>query len=90
MKNQHEPMLKAFARQFLENSETKPNFSNDAFVDGMLIFNTVLMDKLFDNNTDLKLKAKCKTAEQCGKDLRELIKKYTGLDSHELAKNYGK
>lgn len=76
--NPYEPILEEIANAFLETAEQKPNFSNDALMDATLIFQTVLMDKLFD------FKPTIEDAQNCGNDLRKLIVKYTGLDPHEL------
>lgn len=82
--NPYEPILKEIADGFLETAEQKPNFSNNALMDATLIFQTVLMDKLFDFKPTLE------DDENCGNDLRKLIIKYTGLDTVELVKNYKK
>lgn len=89
--NPYEPILKEIASGMLENYEQKPNFTNDAFIDATLIFQTVLFDKIHDLQQEEKMKLKygLEMAESCGNDLRKLIKTYTDLDTHELVKNYG-
>lgn len=79
--NPYEPILKEIADGFLETAEQKPNFLNDAFLDCVFIFQTALLDKLFEHNASPEI------AENCGNDLRKLIIKYTGLDPHELCKS---
>jgi len=90
--NPYEPILKEIAAGLLENAEHKPNFSNDALLDALLIFQTVLFDKVHDLQTDEKMKLKygLQMAESLGNELRKLIHTYTGLDTHELVENYGK
>lgn len=67
-----------------KGNENKPNYSNRDFMNALIIFQTALMDKMYDNqdydkmNTDDRLK----TAESCGLELRKLIHTYTGLDTH--------
>lgn len=92
MNNPYEPILKEVANGMLETAEIKPNFSNDALLDALLIFQTVLFDKIHDLQTDEKMKLKygLEMAESCGKDLCKLIHTYTGLDTFELVENYGK
>jgi len=50
-----------------------------------------LYDKVKDNSLDYNsLEYQEFIAKRAGEDLRELILKNTGLDTHELTKNYGK
>jgi hypothetical protein len=74
----------------LETAEIKPNFSNNALLDATLIFQTVLMDKIHDNMQEscFTQNDQLKMAESAGNELRKLIHTYTGLDTHELVKNY--
>jgi len=88
--NQYEPILKELAAGMLETAEIKPNFSNDAFIDSILIFQTVFTDKIFDcmqedgsSNDD-----QIKMIQASGNELRKLIHTFTGLDTHELVKEY--
>ena len=89
--NSYEPILKEIASGLIAKAEIKPNFSNDALLDATLIFQTVLFDKVHDLQTDEKMKLKygLEMAESLGNELRKLIHTYTGLDAHELVKNYG-
>ena len=84
MKNPYEPILKEIAIGLLETAETKQNFSNDALVDALLIFQTVLFDKAFDNGINEE------AATKLGNELRKLIHTYTGLDTVKLVDDYGK
>jgi len=88
--NPYEKILKEVATGMLEVAEIKPNFSNDALLDATLIFQTVFMDKFYDKYKDYTLENKEYFAELSGKRLRKLIKDFTGLDTIELTKNYGK
>lgn len=91
MKNPYEPILKEVAIGMLESSHIKQNFSNDAFVDSALIFQTLLMNKLYENQEydRMPFLERCNMAEACGTELRKLIHTFTGLDTVELVKNYG-
>ena len=71
-----------------QNAEgaTKPNYSNRDFMNILLIFQTALMDKIYDNQDydKMDLKNRSEMANQCGMDLRKLIHTYTGLDTHKI------
>jgi len=90
--NPYEIILKEIATGMLETAEHKQNFSNDAFIDAFLIFQTVFADKVFDcmQEDGSSFDDQCKMIESAGKELRKLIHTYTGLDTIELVKNYGK
>lgn len=92
MKNPYEKILKEIALGMLETAEIKPNFSNDALVDALFIFQTVLFDKVHDLQVDenLKLKYGLEMAESLGNELRKMIHTYTGLETVKLVENYGK
>lgn len=89
MKNPYEPILKQIATRMLETAEIKPNYSNDAFMDAVLIFQSVLMDKLYDIYIDYPLELQEKRAQAAGEELRNFILKFTSLDTIELVNNYG-
>ena len=88
--NPYEPILKEIATGMLEVAEIKPNFSNDALIDAVLIFQTVFMDKLYDSWKEYNLEHQEFYAKRAGEKLRKLIIDFTNLDTHELTKNYGK
>ena len=69
-----------------EEGATKPNYSNRDFMNTLIIFQTALMDKMY-NNQDydkMDLKNRSEMAIQCGMELRKLIHTYTGLDTHKI------
>lgn len=90
MKNPYEPILKEVANGMLETAEFKQNFSNNAFIDAVLIFQTLLMDKLFDNQNfdNMPMAERYKMAEACGEQLRRLIHTFTGLETCKLIEDY--
>lgn len=90
--NRYEPILKEIAKGMLEVVEIKPNYSNDALIDVMLIFQTVFMDKMFDcqNYDNMSMEDRSNMVKKSGAELKKLVHTYTGLDTHELAKNYGR
>jgi hypothetical protein len=52
----------------------------------LLIFQTALMDKMFDNQDydNMDMESRRKMTIKCGKDLKKLIHTYTGLDTCRL------
>lgn len=67
-------------------NENKPNYSNRDFMNAVIIFQTALMDKMYDNQDydDMPVDERMKMATSCGLDLRKLIHTYTGLDIHKI------
>jgi hypothetical protein len=64
----------------------KPNYSNADFMNTILIFQTALMDKMFDNQDydKMDMENRSKMTTKCGEDLRKFIHTYTGLDTYKL------
>ena len=64
----------------------KPNYSKRDFFNTVIIFQTALMDKIYDNQDfdGMEMSDRGKMAESCGKELRKLIHTYTGLDTHKI------
>ena len=69
-----------------KGNENKPNYTNRQFMNAVIIFQTALMDKMYDNQDydDMDIENRYKMAESCGLDLRKLIHTYTGLDTHKF------
>ena len=65
-------------------NENKPNYTNRDFMNCLIIFQTALMDKMYDNQEydSMSLDDRIKMSESCGLELRKLIHTYTGLDTH--------
>ena len=82
----HERILEYIANDYLDQNGKKPNFTNRDFMNTIIIFQTALMDKLFDNqNYDkMDIENRMKMAEACGTDLRKFIHTYTNLDTHNI------
>lgn len=90
--NPYEPILKEIAKGFLATAEAKPNFSNDALLDAIIIFETVFTDKLYDcqNYDNMNLEDRLNMVDAAAKDLVKLIHTYTGLDIIKLVNDYEK
>lgn len=71
-----------------KGNENKPNYSNRDFMNATIIFQTALMDKMFDNQDydGMNIEDRMNMAESCGNELRKLIHTYTGLDTHDVYK----
>lgn len=82
----HAKELEEIANSYLDQNGQKPNFSNRDFFNAILIFQTALMDKTFDNQNfdNMPLEQRLEMATKCGEDLRKLIHTYTGLDTHKI------
>jgi len=68
-----------------KGNENKPNYTNREFMNAVIIFQTALMDKMYDNqNYDkMNVEDRLNMAESCGLELRKLIHTYTNLDTHK-------
>ena len=84
--NNHAPELELIANSLLEQNGLKPNYSNRDFMNAIIIFQSALMDKLFDNQNyiEMELNDRCDMAIKCGEELRALIQKFTSLDTHQI------
>lgn len=71
---------------YAEGDENKPNYSNRDFFNAVIIFQTALMDKVWDNMDfdGMGKEDREKMAVTCGEELRKLIFTFTGLDTHKL------
>ena len=69
-----------------KGNENKPNYSNRDFMNAVIIFQTALMDKMYDNQDydKMNFEDRLKMAESCGFALRNLIHTYTNLDTHKI------
>ena len=74
--------------QNAEAIENKPNYTNRDFMNCLIIFQTALMDKMYDNQDydKMSIEDRSNMATKCGLDLRKLIHTYTGLDTHQIEK----
>ena len=80
-----EDQLDVIATEFLENDE-KPNFTNRTFLNSMIIFQNTLLDKMYDNQSyiEMNMEERMDMAFSCGNEFRQLILKYTGMDTHNI------
>ncbi len=68
-----------------KHNEAKPNYSNRDFLNATIIFQTALMDKMYDKQEydKMELKDRILMAENCGLSLHKLIHTFTGLNTHK-------
>lgn len=66
--------------------ENKPNYSNCDFLNTLIIFQTALMDKMYDvqDFDDMAIEDRMNMAKSCGLSLKKLVYTYTGLDTHKI------
>ena len=81
MKNE----IESIANQILLDFGNKPDYSNRDFLNTIIIFQSALMDKMFElqDKEEMTLDDRCKMAESCGESLKKLIHTYTGLNTHD-------
>lgn len=68
---------------------TPPNYSIEEFRAITKIFMSAMMDKMYlaDSNSGVSFETMKEKAHNCGTELRELIIKYTGMDTHDFYRN---
>jgi hypothetical protein len=83
--------LEIIANDILEQNayskgSIKPYYSNRDFMNTIIIFQTALIDKMYDNQDydNMIFEERKKMAIKCGEDLRKLIFTYTNLDTHNV------
>ena len=66
----------------------KPNFTNEGFRAGIKIFISVLMDKMWELQADenIDMTNRLNMAQKAGEAVKQLVKTYTNIDTHELYK----
>lgn len=86
------PILKEIEETLWDVEYRKPvqqsKYTEEGFRGAIKIFMSALMDKMWDYQEKNKLpqKERVKQAEESGQAIRALVKKYTGIDSHDFYK----
>ena len=67
----------------LSQHGSKPGYTNRDFFNTLLIFNCALVDKIYDNQDKIgmDLQDRMDMVNNCGTEMRNLILKYTGIDT---------
>ena len=85
------PILEEIEATLLEYEEQElgqPLYTEGGFRAAVKIFMSVVMDSLWNMQelTDMTLDERLVMAEEAGLDIKKLIMKYTGIDTHKLYK----
>ena len=69
-------------------TDSKPNLSDEALLNVLVVLQTVLHDKMFDmcNKLEINQSDREQLAFDFGTELKLLVFKYTDIDTHELVK----
>ncbi len=85
------PKLEEIEATLLEYEEQElgqPLYTEAGFRAAVKIFLSVIMDEMWDLQVDIgmSMEDRLVMAEEAGNDIRKLIMKYTGIDTHTLYK----
>ena len=72
--------------EFQAHGGLKPEFTEEGFKGAVKIFIDVMMDKMWElqEGEGISQEDRVKMGEKLGVDIRNLIKNYTDIDTHEL------
>lgn len=64
----------------------KPRYTDEGFRAALKIFMSAFLDKMYElqEKEGIDLPERIKMGEKCGEDLRQIIKTYINIDTHEL------
>jgi hypothetical protein len=70
------------------NGKSKPEYTTEGFRAATKIFMSALMDKIWNlqSNENMDMEDRIKMVEKAGSDIRNVIKIYTDIDTHDLYK----
>ena len=82
------PVLSEIEDTLLENYETKPGFTDEGFRASIYIFQSALLDKMWElqEKEELSIEVRADMATKSGEAIRNIIKTFTNIDTHELYK----
>ena len=85
------PILKEMEDTLWEHEAikgTKTEYTIDGFRGATKIFMSVLMDKMWELQEDenMSMEDRVNMVEKCGNDVRNIVKIYTNIDTHDLYK----
>jgi len=83
------PILEEIENSLLEFAAYKPEFTKKGFRAAIFIFQSAVMDKMYELQTEQEMPNKdCELmAKNLGEELRNTIFRFTGIDTHELFTN---
>jgi hypothetical protein len=82
------PILSEIEGTLLDNYETKPGFDDEGFRASIFIFQSALLDKMWElqEKENLPIETRADMATKCGEAIRSLVKTFTDIDTHNLYK----
>lgn len=74
--------------QYEEEVGSKPNYTTEGFRGAIKVFMSAMMDRMFNlqRNEGMELNEMSDMAETLGKDIRQMVKTYCDIDTHEMYK----
>ena len=74
--------------EFEAKCSDRPNFTDNGFRAAIKIFMCAIMDKMYklQDSEEIAFEDKCNMAKKCGEDLKQFVKTYTNINSHDLYK----
>jgi hypothetical protein len=80
------PILEEIEDSLLDLVAYKPEFTTAGFRAAVYIFQSAIMDKMFEIQDEHKMSSNDRElmAKNCGEELRNFIGRFTGIDSHKL------
>jgi len=72
--------------EFEYSNQGRPQYSKGGMRSSIKIFMSVIMDKMWElqEGENMDMETRCAMSQKCGEEVRELVKKYTGVDTHSL------
>lgn len=82
--------LEAYANCVLQTAGEKRDYNNNDLLNATLIFSDVLFNKVYDliEIENIDSDTANVMAKECGAEIRAIIKKYTNIDMHDVAKSH--
>jgi DNA gyrase/topoisomerase IV subunit B len=80
------PILEEIENTLLDNITLKPEYTKEGLRAAIFIFQSAISDKMFELQTKEKMSNKDSElmAKNLGDELRNLIGRFTGIDTHKL------
>jgi len=60
------------------------NYDNNTFRAALKIFMSAVMWKMWERAGEKPLREKVPEVEECGNEIRDIVKRYCGIDTHDL------
>jgi hypothetical protein len=82
------PILSEIEDTLLDNYETKPGFNDEGFRASIFIFQSALLDKMWElqEKENIQIETRTDMTTKCGEAIRSLVKTFTDIDTHNLYK----